>query len=400
MAIKRKLFGELIAHLQSKEFTIITGARQIGKSTLLSQLEEDIKSKALPVIKLTLERKNILLDLNASPENIFKYIPNTVDRMYVLIDEIQLLDDPSNFLKLLYDEYAPKLKIIATGSSAFYIDQKFTDSLAGRKKLLELKTLDFEEFLLFKERDDLAIELTKLRNGSQKKSLLENQLWIEMDEYINYGGYPAITLEKDKKIKKEKLEDIRDSFVKRDILESKVKDEIKFYELMILLSSQTGNLLNQHKLSIALKVPLAAIEEYIYILQKCYHVSIIRPFYQSIKKELIKMPKIFFNDLGLRNMLINYFAPIEVRPDKGALLENYVFRRLSETNKMESIKYWRTADGSEVDFVIDNPNQQKAYEVKYANTEISPKKYSMFTDNYTDYPLQYVSWKSDALLCL
>lgn len=112
------------------------------------------------------------------------------------------------------------------------------------------------------------------------------------------------------------------------------------------------------------------------------------------------MPKIFFNDLGLRNMLINYFAPIEVRPDKGALLENYVFRRLSETNKMESIKYWRTADGSEVDFVIDNPNQQKAYEVKYANTEISPKKYSMFTDNYTDYPLQYVSWKSDALLCL
>jgi predicted AAA+ superfamily ATPase len=79
----------------------------------------------------------------------------------------------------------------------------------------------------FKDRDDLIIKLTKLRNGLQKKSLLKNQLWIEMDEYTEYGGYPAITPGKEKK---EKLEDIRDSFVKRDILESNVKDEIKFYD--------------------------------------------------------------------------------------------------------------------------------------------------------------------------
>lgn len=400
MSKQRNLLVELIAHLQSKEFTIITGARQIGKSTLLGQLEEEIKSRGMLAIKLTLERKNILIDLNSSPENIFRYLPVTEDRIYVLLDEIQLLDDPSNFLKLLYDEYAPKLKIITTGSSAFYIDQKFTDSLAGRKKLFELKTLDFEEFLLFKDHDHLAEELTKLRKGLLKKTMYEKQLWIEIDEYINYGGYPAITLEKNNDLKKEKLEDIRDSFVKRDILESKVKDEIKFYELMILLSSQTSSLLNQHKLSIALKLPLAAVEEYIYVLQKCYHISIVRPFYQSIKKELIKMPKIFFNDLGLRNTLINYFAPIEKRQDKGALLENYVFRRLSEIYKTEYIKYWRTATGNEVDFIIDNPNNQKAYEVKYAYTEIKHNKQSLFTETYKDYPLQYLSWETDTLLCL
>ena len=119
--MKRNLFTTIQKHLEKKEFTILTGARQVGKSTLLKQLEDDCKQSGIPTVFLNLENKSVLTELNKSPLALFHYLPETEQRIVVFIDEIQYLDDPSNFLKLLYDECAPKLKIVATGSSMFAV---------------------------------------------------------------------------------------------------------------------------------------------------------------------------------------------------------------------------------------------------------------------------------------
>jgi len=262
-----------------------------------------------------------------------------------------------------------------------------------------MPTLDFDEFLDFKGRTELVADLNGIKKSEKQKSLYENLFWSLLDEYMNYGGYPTVVLENDFSEKKELLKEIRDSYIKRDILESGINDEEKLYRLLTVLASQSGNLLNVNELSNTLRINNATTENYLYVLQKCFHISLVRPFYNNLRKELIKMPKIFMNDLGLRNILINYFAPIEQRADKGVLLENYVFRKLLEKHESDQVKYWRTADGNEVDFVIETSFQKGfAVEVKYQENEGKLSKYKTFINTYPEFPLQIWYWGNMKLI--
>jgi predicted AAA+ superfamily ATPase len=398
--IRRKKHTIISNHISKREFTILIGARQIGKSTLLKQLFEELKQNGEAVFFLNLDRKDILEELNQNPENLLKMCPLQSDKkIIVFIDEIQYLDDATNFLKLLFDEYSTQLKIVATGSSAFYIDRQFNDSLVGRKKIFQMGTLDFEEFLLFKNRADLVNEISQFKSKKKSKSIQENLLWAYMDEFINYGGYPAVVLEENVEDKIELLREIRDSYIKRDVLESGITDETKFYRMLMLLASQTGNLLNVNEISNTLRISNATVENYLYVLQKCFHITLLKPFYANLRKELTKMPKVYINDLGLRNVLINYFSPLEQRADKGAVLENFSFRLLSERFEEDQIKYWRTADGNEVDFVIETSYLKGfAVEIKFSEQEAKTSKYNKFIQNYPDFPLEFWWWKKMDLL--
>jgi predicted AAA+ superfamily ATPase len=398
--VRRKKHIDIWNHIPKKEFTILIGARQIGKSTLLKQLFADLGQKGEIVYFLNLDRKDILDDLNENPENLFAICPLKEDKkIIVFIDEIQYLNDATSFLKFLFDEYSDRLKIVATGSSAFYIDKQFNDSLVGRKRIFQMGTLDFEEFLLFKSREDLVLELNQLRSRKKTKSIQENLLWNYMDEFMNYGGYPAVVLENNIEEKIEMLKEIRDSYIKRDVLESGVSDQGKFYRMLLLLASQSGNLLNVNEISNTLKITNATVENYLYVLQKCFHITLVRPFYNNIRKELTKMPKVYINDLGLRNVLINYFSPLEQRADKGAVLENLAFRVLSERYDQDQIKYWRTADGNEVDFVVETSYLRGfAVEVKFNEQDAKLNKYNKFTQNYPDFPLEFWWWRKMNLM--
>ena len=398
--VRRKKHTIISNHISKREFTILIGARQIGKSTLLKQLFEELKQNGEAVFFLNLDRKDILEELNQNPENLLKICPLQSDKkIIVFIDEIQYLDDATNFLKLLFDEYSTQLKIVATGSSAFYIDRQFNDSLVGRKKIFQMGTLDFEEFLLFKNRADLVNEISQFKSKKKSKSIQENLLWAYMDEFINYGGYPAVVLEENVEDKIELLREIRDSYIKRDVLESGITDETKFYRMLMLLASQTGNLLNVNEISNTLRISNATVENYLYVLQKCFHITLLKPFYANLRKELTKMPKVYINDLGLRNVLINYFSPLEQRADKGAVLENFSYRLLSERFEEDQIKYWRTADGNEVDFVIETSYLKGfAVEIKFSEQEAKTSKYNKFIQNYPDFPLQFWWWKKMDLL--
>lgn len=408
---KRHIHNIVNDHINKKEYTIITGARQTGKTTFLRELYRELKNKTHNVHYITFENIDVLNEVNTHPENIFQFIQRPAnplessasETIYLLIDEVQYTADPSGFLKYLYDTYLENLKIIATGSSAFYIDDKFRDSLAGRKKIFVMHTLSFLEYLEFLEREDLSTEVQKMRQKNEYQSLKKREIYEYFDNYLIYGGYPAVVLENNADFKKERLFELRNSYIKRDIVESGIKNEFEFYNLMVLLAGQIGNVVNKNEISQTLGIHRSTLDHYLKTLQKCFHIGFIKPFYKNLRKELTKMQKVYFHDTGLRNTLLKRFFPVNKREDKGALLENYIYLRLMKTHIYEDINYWRTADGHEVDFVIsaDYVNGN-AYEVKYDNRYFKPTKYQKFKSHYPKIALNIVSYieREDSLSVL
>ncbi|HVU94085.1 MAG TPA: ATP-binding protein [Puia sp.] len=388
--MQRNLFQPLVTHLDKKEFSILTGARQTGKSTLLRQLEAHCKELSKPAVFLNLENRDILTVLDEHPFNLLNYLPKVEERVVVLLDEVQYLKDPSNFLKLLYDEQAGRVKIIATGSSAFYIDGHFKDSLAGRKRVFQLLTCSFDEYLRLSDKDSLLVELQRVLANKDARTTQIEYLRQEWDSFMIYGGYPAVITEPDRKEKIERLKEIRDSFVKRDILESGVQNETAFFHLFRLMADQSGCLVNAHELSTTLRIKSDTVSNYLRILQKCFHLALVKPFFRNLRKELTKMPKGFLLDTGLRNSLLNNFQSVSDRPDKGELWETACFRTLIDRWGLDSVYYWRTADGNEVDFVLPETESPIAIEAKYDETLIKTSKYKKFKEAYPAIPLHFV----------
>jgi len=389
--MRRKIFEALHHHLKKDEATLLIGARQTGKSTLLRQLESACGEEKIPSVYINLENKNLLAELDANPLNLLSFSSNPSEKTIFFLDEIQYLSDPTHFIKLLYDEHRTQVKLVASGSSAFYLDQKFKDSLVGRKRIFRLNTCDFEETLMLQGKDDLREEIQKIKKTITYKSVKSEFLKIEFEKYLIYGGYPAVILEPSDKEKREVLKDIRDSFVKRDILEAGIKNELVFYQLFRILAEQTGQLVNLNELSNTLKVRAETIQNYLRVMQTCFHIETIRPFYSNIRKELTKMPKVYFLDSGLRNILLNNFHPIQTRIDRGELWENAVFRGLADRFDPEELRFWRTADGKEVDFVLPEIDRPSAWEVKLDSKSNNLTKYQLFTESYPTIDFQFAN---------
>jgi len=384
---KRDIVENALKYLDSEYILIFIGARQTGKTTILRYLHDKLKNEHWRTYFINLEDPDYLTLLNESPKNLFSVIGSDLkERIIVFIDEMQYLNNPTNFLKYFFDEYKNKIKLIVSGSSAFYLDFKFKDSLAGRKRIFYVYPLSFSEFLFFKEEFDLwnkfkqSVNLTNFSLADFNK-IEQRKLKIYSDEYMRFGGYPRVVLESNQEEKSEILRDLADSFIKKDILEAKISYPEKFFQLLRILSSQTGNLLNKYELANTLGISTTAIDNYLYIALKSFHIALLSPYYANIRKELTKQQKVYFYDLGLRNFLMKNFDIIDMRPDKGQLFENFIFRELLEFISLDRIKYWRTQNKNEVDFIVD---EQYAYEVKYRIDNVSFAKYKSFFDAYDD----------------
>jgi len=389
--MRRKIFNDILEHCSKKQISIIVGARQVGKTTVLHQIKEHIEGQGEnPSYFTSLEDPSILKTLDEHPNNLFLVIPPLTEskRVFVFIDEIQYLSNPSNFLKYHYDKYQDRIKFIVTGSSSFYIDEKFKDSLAGRKRIFQMPTLSFAEMLAFREKADL---LEFLNTGNNLPAVFSDDMQNLFHEYLLFGGYPDVVLENDISEKKKIISEIAESYVKKDAVEARLKHPEAYLLLMKILSSQIGNLLNVSHIGSGFEIKRISVEEYVRIMRKSFHVTLVRPFHRNLVKELRKMPKVFFNDLGLRNHFAGNFEPIGLRPDKGELFENYVFRALLDKYGEDSIRFWRTQKGQEVDFIVE---ENKAYEVKFSESQFNPNKYGYFNEKYPKIPLSLIHYKN------
>lgn len=385
-SILRDLTTKIKEQLKGDEVILIIGARQAGKTTVLRQLEEIIKTQNSISYFLNLEDPEYLALLNESPKNLFKIFSfDLKQKTFVLIDEVQYLKDPTNFLKYFYDEYRQNIKIIATGSSAFYLDRKFKDSLAGRKKIFTLQTLSFREFLRFKNEEELSKkDFVNLALTEREKIILNYQ------EYLIFGGYPKVVLSPIAE-KEEVLKDLAYSYIKKDIFEANIKQEEVFFKLLKIIASQIGNLINATELASTLDISRTTIEDHLFLMQKSFHVGLVKPFYKNLRKEITKMPKAYFMDLGLRNFLLKDFKPFVGRADNGQILENAVYKELLQSYEGEDIKFWRTVQKQEIDFVAGG---KSAYEVKVNSKSFKPGNYKTFAVSYPEIKFSIVSFDS------
>ena len=384
---QRTILLQLIPFIEKDQIVMITGARQVGKTTLLLLLKKYLEDKQKKCFYLNLENPSYKNTLNKHPDNLFEIIPKTTaeaEKQYLFLDEVQYLDNPSNFLKYHFDENRKNLKIITTGSSAFYLDHKFKDSLAGRKFIFELFGLSFYEFLDFKKENEI-----KQFNRRKVPSIYHSKLINLWEEYIRFGSYPEIALNDDIKIKKTIIEGLALSYIKKDIYEANIKESEKYFYILRILADQTGQLVNANQIANTINLSVKTVENYLRVMQKSYHLTLIKPFFKNIKKELTKMPKVYFYDLGLRNYLSNNFNLIYDRSDRGQILENIVFLKFLNHHKREGINFWRTQAKNEVDFIV---NREQAFEVKFNSKNFQESKYAKFKKQYPEMNLRLISY--------
>ncbi len=363
MLYPRKITKEIKNWFFEKEIIILNGPRQVGKTSLLRLIEQELISKKIKkeqIFYLNLEEIKILDTLNNDPENIFKYVINPKEKKYFLIDEIQYLDNPSNFLKHIYDKYAEKIKIIATGSSSLELKAKFQDSLTGRKISFSVNPLDFEEFLSFKKFPYLDY-LKKKELPLDIKSDFDNAL----SEYLIYGGMPAIVLQKNKNLKEKMLDEYIGTYINKDIRAiGKIENITSFNNLMKILSSQIGNLLNINELSNTTGISRRNVEKYLDLLEFTFVLDRISPFRKNIRAQVAKMPKTYFFDIGIRNAILGNFLDLTSRQDVGSLFENFVFLELKNKAK-NKIFFYRTVAKTEIDFIVEKGADIILMESKY-----------------------------------
>ena len=363
----RKIEEKLDKWIRRKEIILIRGPRQSGKTTLLLHLKEKLGGNYI-----TLEDEAILRSFEENPKEFIKrYIEKK--KTFLFIDEAQYSKNIGKILKLIFDLYSDKLKLFVTGSGSFDIKVEVGKYLVGRAIYFELLPLDFEEFLLWKAKDLYKIFL------DYKKSIIEfvlenKDIKIEpvfeeefnslLNEYLTYGGFPAVVKEKDEEIKKELLKNLTRTYLEKDVFFFlNIRHLEKFRNLLRYLSLNIGNIIEISSIMSDLKMDYRTVENYLSILSHTYIISLISPFHRSLVTELKKAKKVYFYDIGLRNSIINNFLPINDRTDKGVILENFIFNEL-RSNFECKINYWRTTGKSEVDFVLQLGNEVIPVEVK------------------------------------
>ena len=369
--IHRKLFTELIKHLEAKEISLIVGPRQAGKTTIMMDLKEYLDKKG---------EKTLFLNLDYEADKIFFNSQNGLiakmdlelgrKKGFVFIDEIQRKENAGLFLKGLYDLNLP-YKFIISGSGSIDLKEKIHESLAGRKRIFELSTVNFKEFADFKTEYKYSLKQDEFFAVEKERSL------ALLNEYLNFGGYPRVALEQERTEKIKIINEIFRSYVEKDIAYFLgVNRADAFSLLMRILASQTGQIIKYSKLAEESGVSVATLKNYLWYAEKTFSIKIITPYFKNKHKEITKSPSVYFYDLGMRNFSLGLFGNLTQPDQMGFVFQNFIANRLSEkiANSSKNLNFWRTLDKAEVDFVLNDNNSILPVEVKYSklkNPEIT-----------------------------
>ncbi len=378
---KRNVVDEILKFLRSDDIIVIHGARQVGKTSILMYLKSQLDSTGEQTHYIDLEDSRFVRILDQGVDEFTSYLKEQgfdfaafrqqEKKLFVLIDEIQYLGNPSSFLKLLADHHR-YLKIIISGSSSFEMRSKFKDSLVGRTVNFEIYPLSFREFLDFR-----GIPFIPSERFTEKKTVELQSLYTE---FVLYGGYPKIVLTPDASAKEKYLQQIVDTYVRKDIRDlAEIKDIGKFNRLIETLASQSGNMLNVSELSNTCALTIETVQRYLFLLEQTYILRLVRPFSRNSRSELTKTPKIFFYDTGLMQMLWLKRLPREIL---GTVFETSLFGEFVKQHGADLIHYWRTKEKHEIDFIIKLPQELRAYEVKLQFPRAIPSALIGFSKSY------------------
>jgi predicted AAA+ superfamily ATPase len=355
MAIKRQIENNIEKDFFKGKIIVLLGARQVGKSTLIRMLPSCVSHNTLWLDGENADVHQLLQ--NANSERLKQLAGSN---KVVVIDEAQKIENIGSILKLFAD-YLKDIQLIASGSSAFELRNSLNEPLTGRKFEYNLFPLSFSEMV-------------------QQTGLLQEIR--QLPQRLVYGYYPEIVTHPNDA--ERLLRFLSDSYLYKDIFLFKgIKKPEKMLELLKLLAWQIGSEVNYNELSRVLKIDNQTVESYIEMLEMAFVIYKLPAYHTNHRTELKKSKKIYFNDLGIRNALINDFRHIEIRNDAGALFENFVINELRKQNEYKQVYanfyFWRNTEQREIDLVIEKNNELQAVEIKW-----NPNKKASLTKSFVN----------------
>ena len=355
--IKRTIYQQIIKNLFKGKAIIITGPRQVGKTTLLQAIMKESERK---VLYLNCDEPDIrpLLE-NASSTSLKALIG---DNALILIDEAQRVKNIGLTLKLLVDNFKD-VQIIATGSSALELANEISEPLTGRKREYHLYPFSTAEMVA---------------NSSiiQEARLLEQRMI--------YGFYPDIVNSPAEA--QANLLDLGNNYLYKDVLSLQdVRKPALLERLLVALALQTGNEISYTEIGQTIGTDNKTIDRYVELLEKCFVVFQLGGFSRNLRNEIKKGKKIYFYDNGIRNAIIKNFSPLSLRQDIGALWENFLVSERKKANHYANhyvnSYFWRTHQQQEIDMIEETGGKLYAWEFKW-NENAKVKIPSSFLDAY------------------
>jgi predicted AAA+ superfamily ATPase len=340
---------------------LITGPRQVGKTTLLKQLTVDQNNNS--VLSLNCDEPDICLLLQNVSSTQLKTLVGK--HKLILIDEAQKVENIGLTLKLMVDNL-PDIQIIATGSSAFDLRNKLNEPLTGRKFEYHLYPFSTNELL-------------------QHTSLIEERRLLE--QRMIYGMYPDVINQPSDGLRL--LRELSNSYLFKDILAYKdVRRPEELNKLLTALALQMGSQLSYNELGRTLGLDKETVERYLYLLEKVFVVFRLNSFSRNMRNELKKSRKVYFYDNGVRNAIINNFSPLALRTDVGALWENFIISERKKHNDYHGIYvnsyFWRNHAQQEIDYIEEKDGFLQTFELKWKEN----KKSSLPASFASAYPRQ------------
>lgn len=364
--IQRFQEKELQTLLEKPEIIVVTGPRQAGKTTLVQHLLGEHTN----AISYTFDSVSLAQQFTENPDAFHaRYM-----KPYAIIffDEIQRIKDSGRILKYLYDTYHPR--IIVSGSSAPDIAVQSLQHLVGRVSIVEVFPFSLHEFLHYKD----PHLYSAMKNGSDNTFVRDIQLLVS--EYMRYGGYPRVVLEESHEGKLRVLANIYDTLLLREVRDLfGLIDTEKLQKFIAAIALNQGNLTEYKMLAKASGYSFDSVKKFLALLNQVYVVRTIAPYFSNKLKEIVKAPKVYFIDSGLRNHAVQDFRDHALRIDKGNMLEALTLALLSAPSHT-AIHFWRDKAGHEIDFVrLGEGLVPELFECKWEYRPISQETLDAFT---------------------
>ncbi|MEE4287574.1 MAG: ATP-binding protein [Mariniphaga sp.] len=346
--IKRAIEEKIKKQLHGKrKIIVLYGPRQVGKTTLVNSVISNFQGK---VLKINADEQLYNDVLSSRDFSKLKGLSEGYDLLF--IDEAQRIPDIGINLKILFDNL-PELKIIVTGSSSLDLANRVNEPLTGRiitNNLFPVSILEWQNF----------------------SGMNDFETAQQLEELILFGTYPEVFSWSNFNQKRKYLNDLCNSYLYKDILAlASIKYPEKLNQLLRLLAYQTGQLVSLQELASTLQIHRDALINYIDLLEKSFVIFRLSGFSRNLRKEVVKMDKIYFYDTGVRNTLINDFNSLQIRNDRGQLWENFLLTERMKVNAYSDAfansYFWRTYSGAELDLVEEKDGRLTGFEFKWGN---------------------------------
>lgn len=344
--------------LEKGKVLVIYGPRRVGKTTLVNEFIDNYTGNFYFASGDNAELRDVL-----ESQTFSKIIPYFKDYDLVVIDEAQRVSEIGLGLKIVVDQI-PDLKVIATGSSSFDLSNKLGEPLVGRQRIIKL----------------YPFSVLELKDNFGGAYAFEN-----LNNLLVFGSYPEVITSSsfDKKISF--LNQIRDAYLYKDILElERIRNSQKILDLLRLVAFQIGHEVSLHELGTQFGMSKNTVARYLDLLEKAFVLIRVDGFSRNLRKEVSKMSRYYFYDNGVRNAVIGNFNFLDKRNDIGQLWENFLFIERLKKREYKNIYannyFWRTYDQKEIDLVEEREGKLYGFEFKWG--EKRPKPPEEWLENY------------------